>query len=93
MSRVLKLMKWSGITMLMLSVGCVTTSYSRAVLSKNNTTSVVNGHLEGTRSLPPRGKGYRSIVTGPDWSSYAHHKVIQTLETSLLLHTSPLADF
>ena len=84
MSAVLKFMKWSGIAMFVLSVGCVTTSYSRAILSKNNTTSVVNGHLEGTRSLPPRGKGYRtySYFGSAIGRQYAHHKVIQTLEVS-----------
>ena len=74
--------KWFAILGLSLSIGCVTTSYSRALLSKGNTTTVVNGRLEGTRSLPPRGKGYRtySYFGSALGRQYAHHKVIETLE-------------
>ena len=35
MNTALKLLRWSGIATLILSVGCVTTSYSRALLSNN----------------------------------------------------------
>ena len=91
MSTVLKFMRWSAMATFILSAGCITTSYSRAILSKNNTTSVVNGQLEGTRSLPPRGKGYRtySYFGSALGRQYAHHKVIQTLETTFAnLHES-----
>ena len=81
MGTVLKKIKWIGIVGLSLSLGCVTTSYSRALMSKGNKTTVVNGHLEGTRSLPPRGKGYRtySYLGSALGRQYAHHKVIETL--------------
>ena len=38
--------------------------------------------LEGTRSLPPRGKGYRtySYFGSALGRQYAHHKVIETLQ-------------
>ena len=78
----LRKVKWMAILGLSLSIGCVTTSYSQALLSKGNTTTVVNGQLEGTRSLPPRGKGYRTYnyLGSALGRQYAHHKVIETLE-------------
>ena len=91
MGIVLKKIKWIGIVGLSLSLGCVTTSYSRALMSKENKTTVVNGHLEGTRSLPPRGKGYRtySYLGSALGRQYAHHKVIETLEDAFAtLHES-----
>ena len=83
--------KWATIFGVCLSIGCVTTSYSRAILSKGNTTTVKNGQLEGTRSLPPRGKGYRtySYLGSALGRQYAHHKVINSLETAFAtLHES-----
>ena len=82
MSKKIRKAKWFAILGLSLSIGCVTTSYSRALLSKGNTTKVVNGQLEGTRSLPPRGKGYRtySYFGSALGRQYAHHKVIETLQ-------------
>ena len=83
--------KWIAIIGLSLSIGCVTTSFSRAFLSKNNKTKTVKGDLEGTRSLPPHGKGYRtySYLGSALGRQYAHHKVIQTLEDAFAhLHES-----
>ncbi len=44
----------------------------------------VKGQLNGTRSLPPRGKGYRtySYFGAALGRQYAHHKVIETLQES-----------
>ena len=85
MNTALKLLRWSGIATLMLSVGCVDILFSCIAFEEQYTTSVVNGQLEGTRSLPPRGKGYRtySYFGSAIGRQYAHHKVIQTLENSL----------
>jgi penicillin-insensitive murein endopeptidase len=50
---------------------------------------MVQGQLEGTRSLPPHGKGYRtySYFGSALGRQYAHHKVIQSLEDAFsVLH-------
>lgn len=69
---------------LLLASGCVTTSYSRALLSRNNITENQSGVLKGTRSLFPTGKGYQtySFFGSAIGRQYAHHKVIETLEVA-----------
>ena len=75
---------WLLFSCLLIPMGCMTTAYSRSMLSKNNQTKMVKGQLEGTRSLPPTGKGYRtySYFGSALGRQYAHHKVIETIEES-----------
>lgn len=65
-----------------LASGCVTTSYTRAWLSHNNQTIEHDGSLQGTRSLPPFGSGYRtySLFGSALGRQYGHHKVVETIE-------------
>jgi len=61
---------------------CVTTSVTRGALSASNqTTLAADGELQGTRSLPPFGKGYRvySLLGNALGRQYAHHRVIESL--------------
>ena len=71
---------------LVLASGCVTTSYTRAFMSKNNRTETHASTLMGTRSLPPFGTGYRtySLFGSALGRQYAHHKVIETIEDAFI---------
>lgn len=85
-SRLWKSICMSGLCVAVLMTGCVTTSWSRGALSARNQTTVgSDGHLRGTRSLPPFGKGYRvySLLGNALGRQYAHHKVIETLEAAM----------
>ena len=71
-----------GFCIVLMASGCITTSYTRHFVSKDNVTTRQSGELIGTRSLAPYGKGYRtySLLGSAIGRQYAHHKVIETLE-------------
>ena len=70
---------------LVLNVGCMATSATRAMLSRNHQTTIQgDGQLHGTRSLPARGQGYRtySWLGNAMGRQYGHAQVIETLKHS-----------
>jgi penicillin-insensitive murein endopeptidase len=64
---------------------CLMTSLSRGAISASNqTTRAAEGELQGTRSLPPFGEGYRvySLMGNALGRQYAHHDVIETVASA-----------
>lgn len=85
-SRLCSALRLAGLGFALALTGCVATAWSRGVLSAGNqTTRAADGRLEGTRSLPPFGEGYRvySVLGNALGRQYAHHAVIETLEAVL----------
>lgn len=74
-----------GVLCVGLCVGPGATAWSRAVATTWSATEAASGELEGTRSLPPRGAGYRtySVIGSAIGRQHADHRVIAALRQAL----------